>query len=53
VYEIITGSAARYNFAARYNRAAHCITVFSMEAAENWDLENKRKNIKLLMMTLV
>jgi len=24
VYEIITGSAARYNFGARYNRAAHC-----------------------------
>jgi len=24
VYEIITGSAARYNFGAHYNIAAHC-----------------------------
>jgi len=24
VYEIITGSAARYNFGAHYNKAAHC-----------------------------
>jgi hypothetical protein len=39
------------------------LTVFSIEAAENWDLENIRKiflgflrkgpNIKLLMMTFV
>jgi hypothetical protein len=24
VYKFITGIAARYKFAARYNRAAHC-----------------------------
>jgi serine/threonine protein kinase len=27
VYEIITGSAARYNFGARYNIAAHCTGI--------------------------
>jgi hypothetical protein len=37
VYEIITGSAARYSLGARYNIAAHCSFDVSLELKQTED----------------
>ncbi len=37
MYEIITGSAARYNFGAHYNIAAHNYVIYSSFALVRYD----------------